>query len=202
MLNGNMGLAGKLFAVLLLFLSAPAFSASVLIYKNGGCGHCGPYVEGLVAMLEKNGRRDYVIKDFMADAAARADMVALQEQFAVPLEMQGHMLTVIDGKYLFEGHVPPALIESYLKNPKGAVVVTQDKMSGATEYQMLMNGKIEVCPIDQPIENCDGHANNADAGNSLLNLVLPIGLLAVGGAALLYSVKERKPAQGQTRLMQ
>lgn len=178
---------GRIFAVFLLLLSPPA-SASALIYKNQGCGHCGPYVEGLVAMLEKNGYRDYAVKDFMSDNTARAEMVAIQEKFGVPLQMQGHMLVLIDGKYLFEGHVPAQLIESYLKNPKGQVVVTQDKMSGATEYQMLMDGKIETCDISEQIQECDGHgAQQGEQPHPLeSNLLQFILLLAAGGAILYY----------------
>lgn len=180
------GAVVRIFAVFLLLLS-PLSSASALIYKNQGCGHCGPYLEELVAMLEKNGRSDYVIKDFMADNAARAEMVAIQEKFGVPLEMQGHMLVLIDGKYLFEGHVPAQLIESYLKNPKGQVVVTQDKMSGATDYQMLMKGKIETCGINEPIQECDGHgAQQAEPHPLESNLLQFILLLAAGGAIVYY----------------
>lgn len=187
--NPGAGAIGRIFAVFLLLLASPVWSASALIYKNQGCGHCGPYVEGLVAMLEKNGYRDYVVKDFMSDSAARAEMVAIQEKFGVPLAMQGHMLVLIDDKYLFEGHVPPQLIESYMKNPKGTVVVTQDKMSGATDYQMLMNGKIETCDINEPIQECDGHGTAQAAPHPLESNLLPFILLLSAGGAILYYMR-------------
>lgn len=185
---GGAAALGRIFAVFLLLLS-PIASASALIYKNQGCGHCGPYVEELVAMLEKNGRSDYVVKDFMSDSAARAEMVAIQEKFGVPLQMQGHMLVLIDDRYLFEGHVPAQLIESYLKNSDKPVVVTQDKMSGATDYQMLMNGKIETCDINELIQECDGHGSEATAqadSHPLESNLLPFILLLAAGGAILY----------------
>lgn len=182
------GAVVRIFAVFLLLLS-PLASASALIYKNQGCGHCGPYVEGLVAMLEKNGYRDYVVKDFMSDSAARTEMVAIQEKFGVPLQMQGHMLVLIDGKYLFEGHVPAQLIESYMKNPKGTVVVTQDKMSGATDYQMLMDGKIETCDINELIQECDGHGTQQAGPMPLETNILQFVLLLVAGGAILYYMR-------------
>ena len=179
----------KIGAILLILFFPSVFPASALIYKNGGCGHCGPYVEGLVQMLEKNGYRDYVVKDFMQDEQARKDVAAIQDRFSVPLQMQGHMLVLIDDKYLFEGHVPPNLIENYLKNSKGQVVVTQDIMGAAPNYLMLMNGKVETCPIDQPIEQCEGHGASADGFAILQNPLIPMGLLVLGGAVLLYSIR-------------
>ncbi|HIH18851.1 TPA: hypothetical protein HA225_02640 [Candidatus Micrarchaeota archaeon] len=180
----------KKIGVILLILFFPSvFPASALIYKNGGCGHCSPYVEGLVQMLEKNGYGNYVVKDFMQDTEVRKEVMAVQERFDVPLRMQGHMLVLIDDKYLFEGHVPANLIESYLKNPKGQVVVTQDSMDKPTTYEMLMKGKVETCPIDQPIEKCEGHDTGVNASAILQNPLIPLGLLVLGGAALLYSIR-------------
>lgn len=179
--------------LLLLVLLPAAFPASALIYKNQGCGHCVPYIEGLMAMLERNGYagNDVVIKDYMQDTAARSEFYGLQQQFGVPLEMQGHMAVLLDGKYLFEGHVPTGLIESYLKNPKGSVVVTQDDMENPESYLMLMNGKIETCSIDEPIQDCDGHGKESGPGWSLplQNGLLPLGLLLVAGGAILYYIR-------------
>lgn len=179
----------KIGAILLILFFPYVFPASALIYKNGGCGHCGPYVEGLVSMLGENGYKDYVVKDFMQDEQARKDVAAIQERFGVPLQMQGHMLVLIDNKYLFEGHVPAGLIESYLKNPKDQVVVTQDSMDKPTSYFMLMNGRVETCPIDQPIGECDGHGTDADGFAILQNPLIPMGFLVLGAAVLLYSIR-------------
>lgn len=179
----------KIGALLLILFFPSVFSASALIYKNGGCGHCGPYVEGLVSMLEKNGYTDYVVKDFMQDEQARKEVAAIQARFSVPLRMQGHMLVLIDDNYLFEGHVPANLIESYLKNPKGQVVVTQDIMGAAPNYMMLMNGKVETCPIDEPIEKCDSHGADTDGFAILQNPLIPMGLLVLGSMVLLYSIR-------------
>jgi hypothetical protein len=180
----------KIGAILLILFFPYAFPASALIYKNGGCGHCGPYVEELVSMLEKNGYNDYVVKDFMEDTDVRKEVMAIQDRFSVPLQMQGHMLVLIDDKYLFEGHVPAGLIESYLENPKGQVVVTQDSMDKPTSYFMLMNGRVETCPIDQPIGECDGHGINLGGDSAILkNPLLPMGLLVLGAAVLLYSIR-------------
>ncbi len=196
MLRMRLSEAGMAAALALLLLAPAIFPASILIYENGGCGHCGPYVQSLVAMLEKNGRSDYVIKDFMADVQARAEMEAIQENFSVPLAMRGHMLTLIDGKYLFEGHVPPALIESYMKNSSKGVIVTQDKMEGAAQYQLLgPDGRIETCQIGTPIQDCTATAQGGKSPiKGLAGQALPAILAIVGGGALFYAAKETGPA--------
>lgn len=189
----------KIALLLMLVLLPAAFPASALIYKNQGCGHCVPYIEGLMEMLERNGYTGsgVVIKDYMQDPAARSEFYGMQQQFGVPLEMQGHMAVLLDGKYLFEGHVPTGLIEGYIKSPKGLgqVVVTQDNMGDAESYLMLMDGKVETCPIGQPIQDCDGHGKENGGGwtggiNGIFqNGLLPLGMLLVAGGAILYYIR-------------
>ncbi len=193
-MKAGFGKIGAGIFFLLLFLQVQ-FAGPALIYKNQGCGHCVPYLDELVPMLVKSGYADMQIKDYMQDNAARAEFYQLQERFGVPLQMQGHMAVLLDGNYLFEGHVPVGLIEEYMKNPKGPVVVTQDEMEGAKSYFMLMGGKAHECPISQPLGECiedwerDG---GKDAGNpvsgGIAEGILPFALLAVAlGAVVFYT---------------
>lgn len=177
----------KVMALLMIFILS-SFAASVKIYKNEGCGHCVTYMGNLMDMLDKNGYKDVVIKDYMSDTEARKEVVAIQEKFAVPLSMQGHLLVLVDDKYLFEGHVPVDMMENYLDDPKGPVVVTQDKMDSPTGYMMLMDGKQHDCPLDQQISQCaSGNSGNTDV-SFIINL-LPFVLLAVAGGAGIYSLR-------------
>ncbi|MEW6035175.1 MAG: hypothetical protein AB1529_01050 [Candidatus Micrarchaeota archaeon] len=176
-------------ALLLLLLLPGVFAGGVLIYKNEGCGHCVMYMDDLMDMLERNGYSDVAIKDYMSDAQARTEVAAIQERFGVPLGMQGHLLVLVDDKYLFEGHVPPELIEGYLKAPGGQVVVTQDSMDKPTGYKMLMDGKEHACPIDQPIADCAAAGGGAGSGAGSLGLILPLSLLVLAGGFVAYSLR-------------
>lgn len=174
--------------VLLTLLLLPGvFPADVQIYKNEGCGHCVMYLDELMGMLERNGYDDVLIKDYMSDDQARKEVVAIQERFSVPLSMQGHLLVLVDDKYLFEGHVPTDLIEGYLKDPKGSLVVTQDSMDKAASYQMLMDGKAHTCSIDTPIAQC-AQSQGGSSGSDLA-AALPFALLAVAGGFVIYTLR-------------
>ncbi len=180
--------------ILLALLLLPGiYGSSVRIYKNAGCGHCEMYLDGLMSMLQKDGYTNVTIKDFMSDTEARKEVDGIQELFGVPLSMQGHLLVLIDDKYLFEGHVPTGLIDGYLKAPDGPIVVTQDKMDGATTYMMLMDGKPHTCPIDQTPQQCAAArgGQGADSVASFLPAVLPFALIAVAGGAIILALKGR-----------
>lgn len=174
-------------AILMLLLLPGGFAAGAVIYKNEGCGHCVMYLDGLMEMLERNGYDDVVIKDYMSEPAARAEVADIQERFSVPLSMQGHLLVLLDGQYLFEGHVPVQLIEDYIRNPKGQVVVTQDSMDEASTYQMLMDGKAHTCPIGTPVGECQGSAGSRSPAP--IGAIIPFALLLLAGGFVIYALR-------------
>lgn len=177
----------------LLLLLPAASAAQVRIYKNEGCGHCTVYLGNLMQMLDQNGYRDVVISDYLSDPAARQALAGLQQRFSVPLQMQGHLLVLVDDQYLFEGHVPVALMRDYLKAPSGPVVVTQDSMGEASSYYMLMDGQPHPCPIGQPLSECRAQGSGAGAsaapGLPDFGNLLPFGLLALAAGFVAYSLK-------------
>ncbi|MEW6721746.1 MAG: hypothetical protein AB1324_00635 [Candidatus Micrarchaeota archaeon] len=176
-------------ALLLILLLPGVFAGQVLVYKNEGCGHCVMYMDSLMDMLERNGYGEVVIKDYMSDPQARSEVASIQERFGVPLGMQGHLIVLVEGSYLFEGHVPVELMEEYLKAPQGPVVVTQDSMDEPASYKMLMDGKEHECPIDQPIAECAASGEAGQGGPGNLGLVLPLALLALAGGFVAYSLR-------------
>ncbi len=148
-------LAVVMVAVLLPLQASAASTA--LVYKNEGCGHCGPYLVELKAALAGLGITDVTEKEFVNDQAIRRELALLQESFNVPLTMQGHMVTLVDGKYLFEGHVAVDKVKEFLKNPPAEkMVVYLDSMSGQPEPYSLMteNGEVKQCSADQQVTEC------------------------------------------------
>jgi hypothetical protein len=192
-----------LLAFLLIFLPF-ASAGSVTIYKNEGCGHCRPYIEKLRGILEPLGY-GVTEKDIMNDAEARRALYELQSAFAVPLSMQGHLLVAIDGRYLFEGHVPIRLITDFLKDSASkfqSVVVTQDAMSSDVEnfgdirsYLLLKDGRVAECTASTSVEACyngEGRISanpRADSGMLQLFFVALIVLVPVTLVAL-YKLKK------------
>ncbi len=159
---------GTLALVLVVVFSVQATAVSqAVVYKNEGCGHCGPYLVELKAALTELGVTNIVEKEFVNDLQVREELARLQESFNVPFTMQGHMVAVVDGKYLFEGHVPVEKVKTFLQSPSSEkMVVYLDSMTGQPEPYSLMNekGKVKECKAEQQIAECATSGNVVSEG--------------------------------------
>ncbi|HIH19902.1 TPA: hypothetical protein HA244_01400 [Candidatus Micrarchaeota archaeon] len=180
-----------LLALAAVSLAAPVFAGSAVIYKSESCGHCTPYVEKLFPLLEKNGFQNITVKDYINDQQARAEVAKIQADFGVPLEMQGHMLTLLDGKYLFEGHVQFDVVENFLQNERqnfAKLVVTQETMDANSPQYLLLapDGSVKQCSATQSVGECSeqGSANT----ESLLKFKVDSNLFVLGILALVLAV--------------
>ncbi|MBI5176918.1 hypothetical protein HY995_02395 [Candidatus Micrarchaeota archaeon] len=191
---GKIRLATALVMALALFagFSAALQDVPVVIYNNEACGHCQPYISGLTRGLESAGLRNIEIRRFINNESARAELYRLQSSRSVPLSMQGHMVTFIGGKYLFEGHVPVPLVVDFLRNKAGdypdGIVVTQDSMdeSSARSYLFSDGSGVYEFPIGVPIgSSTAGRAG----GGSLAGYAIPALIVAIPLLLLLFFVR-------------
>ena len=173
-----------------LFISALFFLAlflgfasaqSAVIFENESCGHCGPYVEELKAFLSEKGF-EITEKNFVNDIEARVEVVQLHQKYSVPVQLQGHMVTVLNGNFLLEGHVPFEMIEEVLgKYPLRNfpdLVIYQDSMSDVPEpYSLMLDGKIVQCTAGAKVSEC-ALLPNSFVESSLPALVVFSGLTA------------------------
>ena len=114
--------------------------------------------------------------------------------------MQGHLLVIIDGRFLFEGHVPPEKIISFLENDApgyGKLVAFQDSMGEDWESYSVMNsrGEVRQCAKQDPIASCENGGTVLENPSGLLPpdfdssrlflpamiIIVPIGLILVFG---------------------
>jgi hypothetical protein len=135
--------------------AAPA-SAQVVVYKSDACSHCTMYLSTLYDALQQAGYANVVQKDFLNDPQVRVELEQLQEQNGVPLTMRGHMVVSVGGSYLFEGHVPPEKVVSFLQNEAaktGRILVFQDSMGDTWETFAVRdaNGAIAQFGRAEPI---------------------------------------------------
>lgn len=180
----------KLLVFFLIFL-ALAFSVSaetkVTIYKNEACGHCVMYLADLNNYFyDKN--ITVVEKNMINDPAIRQELNKFNLDYGIPIEMQGHLVTVINDKLVLEGHVPLDMVDEYFnKYPDGnfpKLIVFQDLMAEKADletYKVMGEDKqIKECAIQTSIQDCSqkGSTNNSLLGQSLLFIVLISGLLA------------------------
>lgn len=162
------------------------------IYYNEACGDCAVYLNGdLVPALQGAGAARIVVKDYVNDRDARAELTALNDAMGIPFELQSHLVTFVAGSVLtvFEGHVPRGLIEDALslaptqRPPR--LLLYQDSMGSVESYRAwAFAGVPQTYPVTVPL---DGYlvwyaeelgSGSADVGSApLLPLVVMAGLL-------------------------
>ncbi len=152
-----------IFAALTLLLvpsiaSAAGSIGSVVIYKNEACGHCKPYLEKAITALESAGY-SVQVKEFINNVDTRRELAEIQDKMKVPLEFQGHVVMLVDGKYSFQGHFPvESMMEFLSKDARDyeQVVATQDAMTDSPDgYTLLSGGKAKECKATESIRECD-----------------------------------------------
>ena len=180
-------LAVALLAIALLAPQALAQAANqgAVIYKNEACSHCLMYLMEFHYAAEQMGL-PITEKSMINNPAIRAELTKFNQERGIPLEMQGHMVTVIGGLVL-EGHVPVSMVEEYIKaNPSldfPDVVVYQDYMLPLEElktYKVMLNGEIKELPISTTIQDAVasfGESKGRVPQSFLLPLVLATGFL-------------------------
>ncbi len=156
-------LVGSLcFLVPIAFLSQPASSiqSSAVIYFNYSCEPCASYAYKLKAALDEVGITDSAMKDIL-DKNNAFELRELRQRLGVPESMWGHLVTVVDNKFLFEGYVPINLITEFLTREKDSYQFIVIYYDGKTETYLLMNelGEIKSCQITESIVNCDQKAS-------------------------------------------
>ncbi len=186
----KIALVALLGLMLALFGTASAYAGpQVVVYNNEACGHCQPYVNELTAGLKAMGYGDIEVRQFINNESVRAELSSLQASRKVPLEMQGHLVASVEGgKYLFEGHVPVALVTDFLKNkakdyPDG-LVVTLDSMTGEEQPYKVFDGRqVREFSPGQPIGSSGGlQATGSGIGDYALPFLIiaaPLALLAL-----------------------
>ncbi|MEK6978999.1 MAG: hypothetical protein AABW86_02160 [Candidatus Micrarchaeota archaeon] len=206
-------MANNLTGIFFIFvLSSLIFAHSmedwkIIIYKSAGCGHCVPYLEGLMDELTKAGVKDIQNKEFLGNEQVRVELANLQDKVGVPLNLQGHLVVSIDdgsgsGYALFEGHVPPKLIVDFLANDherqhKGTVV-TQDAMDLSTvkEYFHFKDGITKTCGINEKIIDCEKQESPASGGSTAsfewTSILIPVLIVIVPMALIWKLWKEEK----------
>jgi len=163
------------------------------VYYNEACGGCSVYLkEKLVPYLESQGL-EVTMRDYVNEKQARKDMNELHESLGIPLELQSHIMTFINGGQLvIGGHVPLDRIEELFNanTLPGRLVIYQDQMlemginPDKVSYTIWQSGvEVKEYSLQEPLT---AYLNKWESGElrseawqekSLLPLVLVTGLL-------------------------
>jgi len=163
------------------------------VYYNEACGGCAVYLkEKLVPYLETQGLK-VTMRDYVNEKQARKDMNQLHESLGIPLELQSHIMTFIDGGQLaLGGHVPLERVKELFTANKlpDRLVVYQDAMlemgvnpENASYTVWQPDVEVKKYPLQEPITiylndwKSGSLKSSAWQEKSLLPLVLTTGLL-------------------------
>ncbi|MFH1752235.1 MAG: hypothetical protein ABH821_04840 [archaeon] len=174
-----------MFFLLVFSATAMAEENTAVIYKNSACGHCVMYLQELNEFLIGKGFT-VTEKNFINDQVARQEWLNVHLQKNIPIELQGHMLVVLNDNLLLEGHVPLSVVSQVfnqypsLEFPE--IVVFQDSMeeeSKLENFKVMINGKTSVCGLEENFSECVGvNENNGSWQSFMPFIVLSSGLLA------------------------
>jgi len=164
------------------------YDLHVVIFKNEICEHCALYTPELKEYLEDIGVTDFEEYNLINIPEARKTLAEFNEEFGVPIEMQGHLTVIINNKLIIEGNVPIDMIDEYLHQyPDGdfpLLFVLQELMTTNKEeirvYKVMDSSKeIRECPISLSIDGCSRIEGELYGllGYSILPLVLTTGLI-------------------------
>ena len=166
------------------------YDLHVVIFKNEICEHCALYTHELKEYLEGKGVQGANIEEYnlINNPEARAALAEFNEEYGVPIDMQGHLTVILNDRFVIEGNVPIDMIDEVLNHyPDGdlpRMVVLQELMTTNKEeikvYKVMdENNEVRECPISLQIDGCariEGELYGL-LGYSILPLVLTTGLI-------------------------
>jgi len=181
--------AGKIFLAA-SFLFITLFSAQVVyghedhagentdnmavIYFNEACGACSAYLrEEFPEMISPYGIAHIIEKDYVNEKENRAQMNAVLDDYAIPLELRSHIMAIVNSPsasagytnaFIFGGHIPKHIVDDLLSEENSGrfkrIVVYQDKMHGEVSdyrvyaiplYADTFVGKPKTYPINTSV---------------------------------------------------
>lgn len=98
-----------------------------------------------------------ILKDYLNDKVARAELREIYSKLGVPASLQSHLTTFIDEDIILAGHVPAHVIRDLLKDagPKAfeRIIVFQDKMGSRPQAYKVwaFKGEVKDLGVDTPI---------------------------------------------------
>lgn len=150
-----------IFTWLLSIGSVGAVRASgfqAVIYYNEACDECVKYIDGSLLGILADFEVNVVKKDYINQPENRPELNQLNEKLGVPLDLQSHLATYIDGgRIILMGEPPEAVVRDLLESRSGTwerILVYRDE--GAAEGEGYLAwafaGPVQSYPTGTPIQ--------------------------------------------------
>jgi cytochrome c biogenesis protein CcdA len=186
----SIGLALFLIGHLAHGASAQNDGLEAVVYYNEACDECVRYVDGDLAETLSAYGVDLVRKDYINHREYRGELNQLNEQLGIPLELQSHLATYIDGgRIVLQGEPPRSVLEELLawEGPvPERILVYSDEGEGGSYRVWGFRGPVKSYPTGTSIqtylewfaaEGAGPSGTNVEKSGMLLPAVLLTGLV-------------------------
>ncbi|HIQ06720.1 MAG TPA: hypothetical protein EYH31_13755 [Anaerolineae bacterium] len=181
----RLALALIMFWVLSTVTWAQGPERQAVVYYNEACDECVVYVEGELAEIMTAHQIQLVKKDYINQRENRRELNELNDRLGVPLELQSHLATYIDGgRIILQGEPPGAVVEALLapdaQLPERILVYAGEGKKDSYKVWAFA-GPVKTYPAGTPIETYlawfEANRGTFAEPSSSTPLLLPIILL-------------------------
>ena len=154
----------RLWIALVLLLGLAALSMTVwaqgperqaVVYYNEACDECRVYVNGELAEILSSYDIRLIKKDYINQRENRRELNDLNDRLGVPLELQSHLATFIDGgRIVLQGEPPRQVVETLLaleELPKRVLVYAEEGKHDSYKIWAFA-GPVKEYPADTPVD--------------------------------------------------
>jgi cytochrome c biogenesis protein CcdA len=181
-----MGITLSLIGLVSQVASAQNDGFDAVVYFNEACDECVHYVEGELAEILSIHGVSLVRKDYINNREYRGELNELNEQLGIPLDLQSHLATFIDGgRIVLQGEPPRSVVEQLLSwegQSPDQILIYSEEGEGGSYSAWGFRGPVKVYPEGTPIETylewfSDEGAGTYGTSDEKSGMLLPAVLL-------------------------
>jgi cytochrome c biogenesis protein CcdA len=150
-------------ALLILAALSPAARAAgepeAVVYYNEACDECAHYINGELSDTLAAQQVALVKKDYINQRQHRKELNDLNARLGIPLELQSHLATYVDGgRVILQGEPPRAVVESLLaadpgELPERILIYSEEGESAEKTYRAwAFAGPAQSYPAATPVQ--------------------------------------------------
>ena len=135
-----------------------AGSPEAVVYYNEACDECAHYINGELSAVLGARQVALVRKDYINQRENRKELNDLNTRLGIPLDLQSHLATYIDGgRIILQGEPPRAVVETLLAAggalPERILIYSEEGESQEKTYRAwAFAGPVQSYPADTPLQ--------------------------------------------------
>lgn len=129
-----------------------------VIYYNEACDECVEYIDGSLLGILSDYDANVVRRDYINQPEHRRELNDLNDRLGVPLDLQSHLATYLDGgRIILMGEPPEAVVRELLSRqsstpPRLLIYRDEGSADGGNYLAWAFAGPVQSYPPDTPIQ--------------------------------------------------